>query len=111
MRQISSKVKQEVLEREQVCARNDSNCDGRITWEHALIYGGKQIDEAWAIVLLCEYHHGVNKYQDGGDLKKEINVWIALNQANDDQLKKYSKAIDYIKLRDTLNNKYGNYQV
>ena len=49
MRKISPKVKQELLEREQVCARSNECCDGRITWEHALTYAGKQIDEAWAM--------------------------------------------------------------
>lgn len=106
MRKISQNVKQKVLERPQVCARAGEGCAGRITWEHALIYAGRQIDEAWAIVLLCERHHGVNTYQDCGDLQKEKNVWIALNQATNEELQKYSKAIDYIRLRNTLNAKY-----
>jgi hypothetical protein len=109
MRKISQKVKNQLLERESKCARADHNCDGRITWEHALTYAGKQIDEAWAIVFLCEYHHAVNKHQDGGDLKKEINVWVALNQATEEELRRHSKAIDYIKLKEKLNNKYGKF--
>ena len=42
-------------------------------------------------------------------LNKEINVWIALNRATDEELKKYSKAIDYIRMREVLNKKYGVY--
>jgi hypothetical protein len=94
-----------------VCSRwEDGSCDGRITLEHTLIYAGKQIDEVWAIIPLCTYHHAVNEYQDGGDLQKDKNIWIALNRATDDELRKYSKAVDYILLRGKLNNKYGNYK-
>lgn len=108
MRKISEKLKQELLSRPQQCARaNDTPCGGRITWEHALIHAGKQINEAWAIVFLCERHHAVNTYQDGGELNKEKNVWLALNQATDEELEKYSKAINYKELRERLNNIYG----
>jgi len=107
VRRISSKVKQKVLERPQICARNAENCcQGALTWEHAIVHAGRQLDEAWAIVLLCEYHHAVNQFLDGGDLNKELNVSIALNQATDEELKKVSKAIDYIALRNRLNKKY-----
>lgn len=108
MRKISSKVKAKLLQEPDVCARaKDGGCKGRITWEHALIYAGRQIDEVWAIIKICEYHHAVNTYQDMGALNKEKNVWIALNRATDDELRKYSKAIDLIKKRDFLNNIYG----
>lgn len=111
MRRISDKVKQKILQDKfyTKCARHGSECKGRITWEHTLIYAGKQIDEVWAIIPLCEYHHAVNTYQDSGDLRKEVNVWIALNRATDDDLIKYSKAVDYIKKREDLNKKYGTY--
>lgn len=108
MRKISPKVKEKLLQEPQVCARlKDGFCKGRITWEHALTYAGKQIDEVWAIIFLCEYHHAVNKYQDMGALNKNKNVWIALNRATDEELKKYSKAIDLIKQREYLNKIYG----
>jgi len=110
MRKISSKVKENLLKEPQICARyRDGGCDGRITWEHTLIYGSKQIDEVWAIIFLCEYHHSVNKHQDGDGLDKEKNVWIALNRATDEELKRYSKAVDYIKMRERLNKKYGQF--
>ncbi len=109
MRTISPRVRDILLSEPDICARNkDGDCSGRITWEHALIFGGKQIDEAWAIVKICEYHHAVNKYQDGGDLKKEKNVWIALNRATDEELLKYSKEINYINERIRLNKIYGS---
>lgn len=108
MRKISKHVLDTVLARKQVCARHgDGACGGRLTFEHAIIYGGKQLDEAWAIVILCSRHHAVNEYQDGGDLNKEKNVWLALNQASEDELRTVSKAVDYIRLKKVLNDKYN----
>jgi hypothetical protein len=108
VRKVSQRVKDIVLSRPQICARNAENdCQGRLTWEHAIIHAGRQLDEAWAIIILCEYHHAVNNFQDRGDLKKELNVYYALNQATDEELKKVSKAIDYIALKARLNKKYG----
>lgn len=108
MRKISPEVKKKLEQEPNICARlKDGNCKGRITWEHTLIYAGKQIDEVWAIIKLCEYHHDVNTQQGNGDLQKEKNVWIALNRATDQELIKYSKAINYINERERLNKIYG----
>jgi hypothetical protein len=97
-----------LLQEKQVCFReNEGNCDGRLTLDHTLIYAGKQIDEAWAIVWTCAYHHGVDEFQDCGDLDREKGVWFALNKATDEELLKYSKAVDYIAMRERLNKKYG----
>ena len=110
MRPISSKNKA-IIDSDpyyKVCARHlDGSCDGRITIEHALIFRGKQIDELWNFVPLCEYHHAVGKYQDGGNLIKEINVWIALNRATVDELREVSKVVPYINMRERLNKLYG----
>lgn len=107
MRKISPKVKEQLELEPQICARkNDGNCKGRITWEHTLIYAGKQIDEVWAIIKLCEYHHDVNTQQGNGDLNKEKNVWIALNRATDKELEKYSKVVNYKQERERLNGIY-----
>lgn len=105
MRAVSPRVRNIVEARPQVCARRaDGGCAGRTTWEHALIYAGKQVDEAWAIVILCERHHSVGAYQDCGALDKRENERLALNQATDEELREYSKAVDYIAMRDRLNN-------
>lgn len=108
MRKISQPVKDILLLEPDVCALKDGNCGGRITWEHTLTYGSNQIDEAWAIIKLCEAHHSVGMYQDNGLLNKEKNIWVALNRATDEELLKYSKAIPYIEKRERLNKKYGN---
>lgn len=111
MRAISKKVRRALDDEPDICCRYaDGGCAGRITREHALIYAGRQIDEPWAIIKICARHHGVDEWQDRGDMNKEKNVWIALNKANDQDLTKYSKAIDYIRERKRLNEKYGNYR-
>ena len=110
MRHISKSVKDSLLNEPEVCNRSkDGGCAGRLTWEHTLIYGGRQIDEAWSIIKLCARHHEVDEFQDNGDLQKDKNVWIALNKATDEELLKYSKVISYIKMRERLNEKYGVY--
>lgn len=86
-------------------------CGGRITWEHALIYAGKQIQEKWAIISLCARGHEVDGYQDARTMNKELNVWVALNQATDEELSRFSRAVpSYPSLRDRLNSKYGRYE-
>lgn len=93
-----------------ICARHKcGECDGRITWEHVIIFASKQLNEKWAIIPLCEYHHAVDNHQDGGDLQKEINLWIALNRANEGELVAISKAIDYVREKKRLNEKYSTF--
>lgn len=86
------------------CARFGDDCEGRITWEHSLIYAGRQIQEKWAIIPLCVWHH-----LDKGMIKW-INEYIALSRASDEELHKYSKAIDLLKKRDYLKIKYNEYK-
>lgn len=86
------------------CTRSiDGGCSGRITWEHAFTYAGKQIQAKWCIIPLCEKHHGVEHY-NGSDslLDKGINMSIALNRATDEELSFYSKA-NFIQDRNNLN--------
>lgn len=69
------------------CDRIDDlqNCKGRLTKEHAIYYAGRQVQEIWAVLDLCVYHH----LREG--LKKNINQAIAYSRATDDDLKKYPK--------------------
>jgi len=103
MRPIPKKLRDEMADDPyySMCAREvDGGCSGRITWEHAIIYAGKQLNEKFAIIPLCEYHHL------GEGLVKEINVCIALNRATEQELQAISKAINYQRERDRLNNLY-----
>ncbi len=67
------------------CARLGNDCRGRITWEHAWIYAGKQVNEKWAIIPLCEYHH----LYEG--LDKKENHRISLARATQADLDKYPR--------------------
>jgi protein involved in ribonucleotide reduction len=91
MRKIQEKLKQQLLSDDyyKKCARKDIHCKGRITWEHAFIYAGKQINEKWAIIPLCEWHHGIGQHQNINGLDKRINQHIALERATEADLDKY----------------------
>lgn len=93
------------------CLRSDEgDCQGRITMEHAIMYAGKQVQEEWAILPICEFHHGVNNFQDRGNLNKQKHVWIALNRAPEERLREMSKGEDKIALRGRLNAIHGVYK-
>ncbi len=89
------------------CRAEDGGCDGRITFEHAIIFAGRQVQKKWCILPLCTYHHAVNEHQDGGNLIKAKNVWIALNRATDQELEEVSKVVPYKFMRQRLNETYG----
>ncbi len=91
----------------QCCRSATGECNGRITWEHAIIYAGRQLNEKWAIIPLCAYHHSVDQHQDGDGLNKELNIAIALNRATNAELFAISKATDYMRMRSNLNLKYS----
>ena len=94
MTKISDKLREEMANDPyyEKCARQyEHTCRGRITWEHAWTYAGKQIQEKWAIIPLCEYHHDVCQYQDRGALDKQENQRLSLLRATPEDLKKYPK--------------------
>lgn len=92
-----------------ICARKNHDCGGRITFEHVFIYAGRQIQEVWSIIPICEYHHDVGIYQGNGNLKKEIHQWIALSRAKEWDFTKYPKG-GYAELKRRLIRKYGKYK-
>jgi len=93
--------------REAVCAFwKQNNCKGRITVSHPIRFASKQIHEPWAEVLACAHHAGVLLYQDTGGYDEAAHQYYALNQATNEELKKYSKVVDLVALRATLAEKY-----
>ena len=40
-----------------LCALDGFECEGRIQWHHAFTYAGKRVNEVWALIPLCEWHH------------------------------------------------------
>lgn len=85
MNNMPKKLREELAELPQVCARRGEDCEGRITWEHALLYANKSVQEPWAIIFLCEYHHL------GAGLNKRWNIRKALSQATAEDLKKFPR--------------------
>lgn len=85
-------------------------CDGRLTLEHAMIYASRQIDATWAIISVCAKGQEVDEFQDAHTMDKSLNRWVALNRATDEEIAEISKAVNYFRLRELLNRKYGEYQ-
>lgn len=108
MRPIPEKLREQIASDPfmQLCVyeRSDApnhKCRGRITWEHAIIFAGCQVNEAWAIIPCCEAHNS------GEAMVKDYNRYIALLRADMKYLKaKYPKR-DWEQELKHLKSKYG----
>lgn len=78
-----------------------SGCSGRVEWEHSFLYAGHQIQEAWAIVPCCTYHHR------GDGLDKDYNRYRALVRADLDDLCRRMPKKDWRQEFKYLSNKYN----
>lgn len=68
------------------CARlGEMECSGRVTFEHALLYASRQIQERFAIIPLCWHHHL------GDGLDKRWNIRYALRRATDEDRRKFPR--------------------
>lgn len=106
MSRIPEPVKIELEKEPSICARQSSKCAGSITWEHAMIYQNRSVQEQWAIIKLCQYHHGLGKWHNnGGGLDKEYNKYLALKRATDEDLDRYPKS-GWKQSKKYLMNKY-----
>jgi len=93
MRPIPKKLLKEILEDPyyEICIRDNCDCKGRITLEHALYYARKQINEKFAILPVCEFHHKVGIFQNNGDLDKRFHEYIAIGRMTKEDVAKYPK--------------------
>lgn len=83
------------------CIHDNADCEARIEWEHALTFAGKQVQEVWAIIPCCTYHHRKN------GLNKRFNRFIAVYcMPVEDQLT-YAKA-QFVLERNGLLKEYEN---
>ena len=97
-----------------ICRLRDMHCKGKIEQHHNFYYAGKQIQEEWAIISLCEHHHSLVKTPE---IRKKL-AWIGLNRLfnlNNNELKeqekKYSKVfLDWKRQVIFLNKIYGRYK-
>ena len=113
MNNIPAKLKKELLvdpEYKKCALFGYHECDGRITFDHTIIFAGRQVQARWAIIPVCARGHEVDGYQDAHTMDKDMNRWVALNRATDDELRAVSRAVDYIRERARLNAVYGPYK-
>ncbi len=81
----------------QRCCLEDKNCSyekghRKIEFHHHIIFGGKQLQEVWAILPVCSgYHH---KFARRKDLQEKLTR-ICVSRATSEELKKVSKVIRY----------------
>jgi hypothetical protein len=104
MRPIPEKLKKQIASdpRMKFCIHQTALCRGKVEWEHAFVYAGKQINEWWAIIGVCVYHHR------GQGLDKGFNKYMALKRLNGDfsELEqKYSRE-NWQQIWNYLSNKY-----
>lgn len=76
----------------------------KIEWHHNLKYAGERVNEKWCILPVLKRVH------DKADTRivREFLDWIMLNRADDETLKRFSKAGSLIERRDRLNKIYGD---
>ena len=85
------------------CLRcKEGECGGRITWEHCWTYKKRQIQEKWAIIPLCWWHHL------GAGLNKNMNRWFSINRMTEADEKKYNRK-NWKTDRKYLNSLFKNY--
>lgn len=63
-------------------------CSAKIEWEHLWIYGGPQVNEAWAIIGACKRHHDMKEGQPG--IKAAFQI-ASLALASEEDLQKYPR--------------------
>ena len=74
-----------------------------VQFHHNLIFGGRQVDEAWAILPL---HQNIHALANRVKVRERLD-YIMLNRATDEELKRHSKVVDLIEKRKRLNEIYG----
>lgn len=90
---IPKKMREELSEdpfMNKCCLEEIGFCSGRIQWHHHLKFAGKRINEKWCILPVCEAHHHLE-----AQYKYALDE-IMVSRATYDELRPYSKAIDYV---------------
>lgn len=106
MNNIPAKLKRELLSDpfyDKCCITGTPKTSAKIDWHHNLIFASRQTQEKETILpLRADIHRDIVKYKEKCD-------WIMLNRMSDEQIQKYSKAINYSREKERLNKIYGNY--
>jgi len=70
----------------QICCVADEECEGRIEWNHALIFQGRRQQVWWSIVPMCVFHH---RYTDRPDIRTKVNA--IMRERSGGQLEEFEK--------------------
>ena len=109
MRPIPSKLRAELAEdpeyAPQWCIWHQSfhGHGVRVQWHHQLIFAGRQVNERFCIMQICEEIHRKAEWKQ----VRERLDWIMLNRATDEELEMFSKSRDLVRKRQVLNEIYG----
>ena len=69
----------------QTCVHQSDDCAGRIEWDHTFIYASKQVNEKWAILPTCNWHHlHITQFRRESER-------IAVSRATPEELAKYPR--------------------
>lgn len=111
MHKTPKKIFEEIKQERPFCERqaifHDHICKGNSTMEHVWKYRGRQIDEKWAIIRLCEWAHSVGPYHNKGGLDKRKNEYISLTHITDQDKNKYPR-FNWNLIQQFLASKYIN---
>lgn len=99
MRLIPVKLRQQIANDPFMDRCIYEGCNGRPEWEHAFNYQ-QQVNEAWAIVPVCEYHHR------GAGLDKNYNQYRAIIRADIEDLMKRMPKKNWRQIKKYLVEKY-----
>jgi len=73
------------------CIISNTECSGRIEWNHAFIYAGRRRNEPWALQPMCSTHHGQEAaYRP--QLRRAMQKRMEYFELEDDARGKYSKS-------------------
>ena len=88
---------------EKCCITGLSKNAVKIEWHHNLMFGGKRVNAKFCILPLADFvHDKITKYKEKCD-------WIMWSRASEEEIVKYSKAVNYKRELEQLNKIYGIY--
>jgi len=72
---------------------------------HNLLYGGRQVNEAWTFLPLCKTcHDKINNVK-----LRRLGDWAMFNRATKEDLTRYSRVMDYTARLKFLNGFFGQF--
>lgn len=90
MRPIPKKLRHEMSSDpyyERCCLRYESPCKGYTEWHHHLLYEGRQVNEKFCILPLCQKHH--QQVTDGHQKLTKVCDAIMKERATQEEINKY----------------------